>query len=182
MQTRVFTTAMCTLMLAALFSLTSIAGPSATGQGRTLQALDEPRPAPRFELPGIDGKQYKLDGFRGKYLLVNFWAVWCAPCRQEMPSLESAYRQLRGERFEMLAIHVGPSLENAARVSGDLALSFPVAVDERVVLSDWPVRGLPTTYLLDPAGMIIASAIGERDWDSPQMMEALNNFLDQRDR
>lgn len=138
---------------------------------------DEPRPAPEFELPATDGSPHRLSDYRGRYLLVNFWAVWCTPCRREMPSMQRVYEQLGGERFELLAIHVGPSLDGAKRYAEQLGLTFPILVDEDMDLGSWQVLGLPTTFLLDPQGRIIAEAVGERSWDEPEMLEHLVRLM-----
>lgn len=145
-----------------------------------LDPLDEPRQAPEFELPGIDGKVHHLSDYRGRYLLVNFWAVWCPPCRQEMPSMQGAYQELKGQRFEMLAIHVGPSIEDAAKFAEGQLLRFPVVVDDHMDLSGWQVEGLPTTFLVDPEGMIIARAVGEREWDSDEMLAHLRSLMENK--
>lgn len=146
--------------------------------GRTMVVVDAPRPAPDFELPSTDGSSVRLSDFRGKYLLVNFWAVWCTPCRKEMPSMQNSYAQLKGPDFEMLAIHVGPTLEGAAKFASDLGLTFPVLVDQEMDLGSWSVIGLPSTFLVDPEGQIIGEAVGERDWSSPEMLEQLRKLIE----
>lgn len=135
------------------------------------------RTAPGFELPAIDGSVYRLSDFRGRYLLVNFWAVWCSPCRLEMPSMQRAYQRLKSDGFDMIAIHVGPSLDNAKRYAQELGLTFPILVDADMDLGSWQVTGLPTTYLVDPQGNIIAEAVGEREWDDPKVIERLQTLM-----
>jgi len=143
-----------------------------------LAPLAELRAAPAFELPGIDGRAHRYDEYRGRYLLVSFWAVWCAPCLKEMPSMQRAYEQLKSERFELVAVHVGPSLEDAKKFANENQLDFPVLVDESMDLGIWQVLAVPTTYLVDPGGTIVAEAVGDREWDTPQMMDALRGYLD----
>ena len=145
--------------------------------GGDLKPLDTPRSVADFELPGTEGDQHRLTDYRDRYVLVNFWAVWCTPCRREMPSMQRLYEKLRGERFEMLAIHVGPSLDQARTYGQKLRLGFPIAVDTDMVLTDWRVLGLPTSILFDPQGRIIAEAVGERDWDDPQLIRQLEAYL-----
>ena len=142
-----------------------------------LTPLAEPRPAPEFELPGTDGRSHRLEEYRGRFLLVNFWAVWCAPCLKEMPSMQRAYDTLQGERFDLIAIHVGPSLKDAKEFADENHLGFSVLVDESMNLGIWQVLGVPTTYLVGPQGKIVAEAVGEREWDTPQMLEALRGYL-----
>lgn len=154
----------------------SLLGANAYAAKGTLDPV-EPRQAPGFELPDLHGNQQTLDDYRDRYLLVNFWAVWCAPCRAEMPSMQRVYDEYAGENFEMLAIHVGPSAFNAKKFADGLKLSFPILVDEHMALADWKVIGLPTTYLISPEGEIVAQAVGDRAWDSPEMIEALEHYL-----
>jgi len=160
----------CLLLTTLSFTTTSFAAKG------TLQQLD-PRQAPGFELADLDGRTQQLEDYQGKYLLVNFWAVWCAPCRAEMPSMQRVHDQYAGDKFEMLAIHVGPSVEGARQFADSLKLTFPILVDEQMELSDWKVIGLPTTYLIDPQGKIIAQAVGDRAWDSQKMRKALEQYL-----
>ena len=151
-------------------------------QARTLQKLDAPHMAPGFELPGTDGISKRFEDYRGRYLLVNFWAVWCAPCRSEMPAMERLYEKYAGDDFELLAIHVGPSTAGAKRYAESLGLRFPILVDEQMALSDWAVKGLPTTYLIDPQGRIVAQAVGELQWDAPATRKALDGLLGRREQ
>lgn len=143
-----------------------------------MNAYEQPRVAPSFELPSIKGDAQRLSDFQGKYVLVNFWAVWCAPCRKEMPSMQRVYRQLAGERFDLVAIHAGPSVANAKQYAEKLGLEFPVLVDVEMDLGSWQVQGLPTTFLVDPEGQIVAEAIGERDWDDPVLLAWLKQQID----
>lgn len=165
-------------VMLALLTLGLSATLGAASPQKGLTPLTEPRAAPEFELPGIDGRAHRLDEYRGRYLLVNFWAVWCAPCLKEMPSMQRAYEALKGDRFELLAVHVGPSLEDADKFADENHLSFPVLVDESMNLGVWQVLAVPTTYLVDPQGKVIAEAMGDREWDSPQLMQALRAYLD----
>jgi len=91
--------------------------------------------------------------------------------------MQRLYESLRDEPFELLAVHVGPSLEQAASYAEQLGLSFPIAVDSDLSMSDWQVVGLPSTYLLDPEGKVVAEAIGEREWDDPVLSRELKAYL-----
>lgn len=142
-----------------------------------LRREQPPRAVADFELPGIDGQAQRLAELRGRPLLVNFWAVWCGPCREEMPALERAYPRLAERGIGLLAVHVGPSLEQARRYAVQHGLSFPIAVDRDMALADWRVRGLPATYLLDAEGRILASAVGIRAWDSEAVLEYLQGLV-----
>lgn len=144
---------------------------------RTIDVYDEPRPAPEFELPGTDGHTHRLADYRGRYLLVNFWAVWCTPCRKEMPSMQQLHEQLAGEDFDMIAIHVGPGMSGAERFARELGLEFGILVDEEMALGGWNVLGLPTTFLVDRQGRIFAQAVGERDWQDEELLKRLRDLL-----
>lgn len=144
---------------------------------RPMKLLETPRVAPTFDLPATDGTRRSLENYRGRHVLVNFWAVWCAPCREEMPSMQAVYDRLGGDDFTMLAIHVGPSIDGARDFAERLALSFDIVVDEDMGLTDWQVLGLPTTFLLDREGRIVAEAVGERDWNDPGLVEQLKQQI-----
>ncbi len=146
--------------------------------GEGMSPVEPAKAVADFTLPGIDGHQHRLKDLQGKYVLVNFWAVWCAPCRAEMPSLDRAYQQLKGDKFELLAIHAGPSMENAQGYSEELKLMFPILVDEDLELTSWGVRGLPTTFLIDPEGRIVAEAVGERAWDDAAMLKVIKDYME----
>lgn len=144
---------------------------------RPLTLLDEPREAPGFTLPAIDGAQRRLADYHGRYVLVNFWAVWCAPCRKEMPSMQATYEILKGEGLDLVAIHVGPSLEIAREFASRLGLEFDILVDDEMALTDWQVLGLPTTFLVDREGRLVAEAVGERDWGDPVIVRQLQALI-----
>ncbi|AKH19250.1 TlpA disulfide reductase family protein [Sedimenticola thiotaurini] len=146
--------------------------------GESMSPVEPPKAVADFTLPGIDGNQQRLKDLQGKYVLVNFWAVWCGPCRAEMPSLDRAYQQLKGDQFELLAIHAGPSMEHAQGYAEELKLTFPIVVDEDLELTSWGVRGLPTTFLIDPEGRIVAEAVGERVWDDAAMLKVIRDYME----
>lgn len=163
-------TAFCVLLL------------SSAHAGQQLKWLEEPRTAPAFMLPSTDGEERSLDSYRGRYVLVNFWAVWCAPCRKEMPSMQVTYDALREDGLGMVAIHVGPSIANARDFASRLGLEFDIVVDEDMALTEWQVLGLPTTFLVDPEGRIVAEAVGERDWADPAVIDKLRALIGPGDR
>ena len=127
-----------------------------------------------------DGRPVTLRAWRGKTVLVNFWATWCSPCEQEMPSLGALQAGRGGDSFEIVAISVDAS-EDQAYAEGRLAelgaasITFHIAPPENYELVyDSGVRGFPTSILYDPAGNEIARLEGEADWSS---IEAVN-FID----
>jgi peroxiredoxin len=132
-----------------------------------------------FTLPDINGKKVNLSEFRGKVVLLNFWATWCGPCRAEMPSLNNLYNEFKDKGFVVLAVSVDASEKPVKSFEKELKLSFPVLMDKNKAVSfdEYGVLGLPTTFLIDKNGVMIEKIMGEREWDSPQMKEKILKLL-----
>src|SRR3954467_8654021 len=106
---------------------------------------------PRLASQDIAGKPYDLESRRGRVIVVNFWATWCEPCRDEMPSLERLRARLGHRPFEVIAVNVGDSPERVQRFTREVAVSFPILFDrERETARTWQVRGYPTSYVVGP--------------------------------
>ena len=130
--------------------------------------------APQFELRDLDGNVHRMSDYRGKVVVVNFWATWCPPCREEMPSMQRAWEQLSEEDIAMLAINVGEDEDQIFTFTADYPVEFPLLMDQNSeVIQQWPVRGLPTTFVVDPEGRLVYQAIGGRDWDAPDLLAQL---------
>ena len=130
--------------------------------------------APDFEVPDLDGKKTRLSDFRGKVVLVNFWATWCPPCRKEIPSMQRAWKILEKENVMMLAVHIGGSLDKIWTFLTDYEVEFPVLFDARSKSTKgWPIVGLPTSFVVDPQGRIALRAIGGREWDDPELIKEI---------
>ncbi len=139
--------------------------------GAGLTRLPDPPVAPDFALPDIDGNVFRLSAYRGRVLVINFWATWCPPCREEMPSMQRAWEQLEAEGILMLGINVGEDEDTIFQFFADYPVDFPLLLDrDSRVIGQWAVRGLPTTYVVDPAGRIVYRAIGSREWDDPALL------------
>lgn len=139
-----------------------------------------PKPAPPLALQDLDGETHDLIQLRGKVVLVNFWATWCPPCRREMPSMQRLKDALAGEAFEVLAVDVGEDADTIHVFTSqlDVAPAFPILLDTRSrAMQAWKVAGLPTTYLVDKQGRIVASAIGGREFDHPALVAAIRALL-----
>lgn len=135
-------------------------------------ALPGSRAGSAFALEDMHGNTHTLADYRGKVVVVNFWATWCPPCIKEMPSLERAWKQWRGEGIQVLAINMG---DLPAAIEGFLQrypVTFPVLLDKDVTVAKaWRVRGLPSTFIVDANGQRVWQAIGEREWDDPALLE-----------
>ncbi|MCB1853139.1 MAG: TlpA family protein disulfide reductase [Gammaproteobacteria bacterium] len=128
--------------------------------------------APDFVLHDLDGNSYRLSDHRGSVLIVNFWATWCPPCRAEMPSMQRAWEQLQKEGIVMLGIDVGESEDTVLQFTANYPVEFPLLLDQEAqVTGEWPVVGLPTTFVVDTEGRISYRAIGGREWDDPELLD-----------
>ena len=118
------------------------------------------RPAPNFTLKTVDGKIVSLKDFQGKVVLINFWATWCPPCREELPLFEEVYEKYKDRGFVVLAINTDPeNLKDFLKEFG-VKLTFPILVGDDKILDLYPVRGLPTSFLVDREGRIVKVRLG----------------------
>ena len=153
-------------------ALTFAASPAADRQ--TLTPAQQPAPAPEFTLPDLDGKSHTLADYRGKVVVLNFWATWCPPCRYEMPAMQRAWEKVRDEDIVFIAVDVGEDSDTVFTFLADYPVEFPLLLDEQAkVVEQYPVTGLPTTYIIDPQGRITHRAVGGREWDDPGLLDSL---------
>lgn len=134
--------------------------------------------APDFNLRDPNGGISGLSGYRGNLVLLNFWATWCAPCRQEMPSMEQLSRSFGGQGFAVVAVN---QRENAALVNKfmkthGLNFTTPLDTDGRVAAA-YRVYGIPVTYLIDGNGQAIGMKSGPKDWASREVVEAFRKLV-----
>lgn len=171
-------TALAACGLAALTARSALA--AETTQDQSLSVVKPARPAPDFTLEDLDGKPHRLSDYRGKVVLVNFWATWCPPCRAEMPSIEKLVLSLKNKPFAALALDQGESLNQVFAFMGQLdpAPTFPVLLDGKSAAAHaFGVMGIPTSYLIDPHGNIVRQAVGGRDFDTPAMRQLIESLM-----
>jgi peroxiredoxin len=109
--------------------------------------------APDFTLKSNSGKNIKLNEYRGDVVMINFWASWCGPCRQEMPALEQLYSKYKDLGFVILGVNIDEDSSKAVSMLSKIPVSFPVLFDSSKKVSDmYGVSAMPTTYLLDRDG------------------------------
>ena len=149
------------LLISALISINFVA----FSQNRTLPKVD----LKTLENAIINSSEFENDG---NPIVISFWATWCNPCKVEMPLLEKLHQTLKGDKFTVLGLHVGPGPENIEEFKKLMPMSFPIYVDMELEVN-WGVPGLPTTFLLNPEGKLIYRAVGKREFAS----EAMINFL-----
>lgn len=117
-------------------------------------------PAPDFELTDLSGEQIQLSDYRGQTVLLNFWATWCGPCRLEMPAFQSRADQFSGE-LAILAVNNAENPTDVQSFVDELGLSFDILLDPNAEVQRlYQVRGYPTTFIIDPEGVIRAQKIG----------------------
>lgn len=140
--------------------------------------IDEKLVAPSFTLKDINGKEVKLEDHRGKIVFLNFWATWCPPCRDEMPSMEKLHTEFKERDFAMLAVDLREGAKKVRAFKERFKLNFPILLDfdGRVGLS-YGIRSIPTTYLIDREGHVIGGALGARDWASKEAFELIDHLL-----
>ena len=142
--------------------------------------LKAPIPAKNFSLSDTDENTHQLSDLSGKVIVVNFWAVWCPPCREEMPSLERLRRKLAGKPVAVLAINQGEDAEQILSYLWGLdpVPEFPILLDSDMKVSaNWGVTGLPTTYIIDKKGNIVYRMIGGREFDHPEIVKVIDKLL-----
>ncbi|MDP2834082.1 MAG: TlpA disulfide reductase family protein [Pseudomonadota bacterium] len=164
--------------MACLALLLGVFDPAAAGEttfadlarAAGMEAYAVPLKAPNFELRGLAGETRSKRDYRGRVVLLNFWASWCPPCREEFPSLERLQQALGGRDFTVLAIAVADSETAVGRFLEGRRPAFDVLLDdERKTAADYRSPGVPVTYLLDRQGRLLAGKTGPRQWDGPEM-------------
>jgi cytochrome c-type biogenesis protein len=111
--------------------------------------------APDFTLAGDDGQTYQLSALRGQPVLVNFWASWCVPCREEMPAFEQAFQQY-GDGLTILAVGYGEDIAQIGEYRAEMEVNFPLLSDQDMAVGDsFGVKGLPSTFVIGPDGRIV---------------------------
>jgi thiol-disulfide isomerase/thioredoxin len=122
---------------------------------------------PPLALQDLAGRSHDLAQYRGKVVLVNFWATWCEPCRAEMPSMDRLRRSLDGQPFEVLAVNLAEPVSRIEKFVASMPLGFPLLLDrDSAVARAWKARVLPASYLVGADGRIRYVVLGELDWSA----------------
>jgi peroxiredoxin len=121
-----------------------------------------------FTLPGLDGKPVSLKDFRGKVVFLNFWATWCKPCEDEMPSIEALYNGLKGQQFEIVAVSIdSDKVDTVKKYVAKFGLTFRVLHDKGGKIKElYKTTGVPETFIIDQNGVIAEKIWGPRDWSN----------------
>ncbi|GMQ34984.1 TlpA disulfide reductase family protein [Algoriphagus taiwanensis] len=142
-----------------------------------LRALSVGQPAPEIELPNPDGKLVKLSDLRGKYVLIDFWAAWCKPCRQENPNVVRLYNQYKDKGFEVFGVSLDRTKEDWVKAIAEDQLTWTQVSDLKyfnsVAAETYQIQAIPATYMIDPDGKIIA-----KDLRGPSLENKLAELFD----
>jgi cytochrome c biogenesis protein CcmG, thiol:disulfide interchange protein DsbE len=136
------------------------------------------RPAPALALPLAGGGEVDLAQHRGQVVLVNFWATWCEPCREEMPSMEALRASMQGRPLVVLAVNVGESARVARGFGDKVSLRFPLLLDrDTKTTKAWGARVLPASFVVGPDGRIRYSCLGAIDWAAAPVKSAIERLM-----
>lgn len=159
------------------------AGKGATAAPPNFVMSEAPKPLPELQFTDSEGKSLSLTDFKGKVMLLNIWATWCAPCRKEMATLDRLQAALGGPNFVVLPVSIDrKGMEAVTKFyaeTGIQHLSRYVAPAANQVLDTLGVWGLPATFLVDDQGNELGRLIGPTEWDSPEMLAFLATIVAQ---
>jgi len=156
--------------------------PETTNLRKGLVAITSEIDLPQLENPDLEGNSKRLQDYAGKVVIVNFWASWCPPCLEEIPSMVEFYRQYRtdGSALELLAISVGESVDEVNRFLATTPLPFPILMDsDGDSARSWKVFTYPTTVVLDRQGRVAAGSVGVVDWNLDETRAVVDQLLEQ---
>jgi thiol-disulfide isomerase/thioredoxin len=147
-----------------------------------VQKSHEKKEAPAFSLKGLDGNPVSLRDFRGRPVLITFWATWCASCQEEMPILEKFSEGKRDQLMILLIAIDGERKKAVQTIVGKNKVTLPVLLLlKEKVMDQYGVRGwVPQTYLIDQEGMLVGKVIGQRDWSSPEAWSCMKELFSLR--
>ena len=143
---------------------------------------------PKFSLKNIAGQELSLEKYKGKVVLLNFWASWCAPCIQEIPLLNELYTKTSRDNFEILAIAVNDNIDNLNKTVQNLHMQFPILLDPNAQVSTkYKVNGFPESFLVDKAGDLalvlddkkgepVFRVVGPREWSAPHYLDQITKL------
>jgi peroxiredoxin len=138
-------------------------------------------PAPALTLKDLEGGTHRLADYRGKVVLINFWATWCGPCRDEMPSIQRLKNHLSGKPFVVLAVNLDEPESRIRKFLSEMKLDFPILLDpERKTARAWQARILPASFIVGADGKIRYSLVGEINWDHEHIVTRISELLPAR--
>jgi len=160
-----------------VLALVAVTGCDTGGLGKP-ERIEIGKPMPDFTLKDAAGKEWQLSSLRGKVVLVNFWATWCQPCRDELPSLVALNKTMAGKEFQMLAVAFNDDVDMADSFAKRYGGTFPVLGNPpEDLIKAYMITGVPETFIVDPQGILRYKLIGPYEWDSPDMLKIITGFM-----
>ncbi|MCL4477887.1 MAG: redoxin domain-containing protein [Deltaproteobacteria bacterium] len=154
---------------------------NASGEGSNLpnnQGPVENENAPDFKLPTVENKIVNLSSYRGKVVLLNFWATWCPPCKMELPSMERLSEKLKGQPFVILGVNVDESNPDHVKTFiQKMGITFPILIDNGSVSNEYRVNGIPITFIIRKDGTIYDIVNGARSWDKNSYVNVFKKLI-----
>lgn len=138
----------------------------------------EGRPAPDFALKSSTGENLRLSEYRGDVVMINFWATWCGPCRQEMPLLDGLYQRYQRVGFNLLGVNIDDDSRRAMRMIEELGVNFPVLFDAaKKVSEEYDVEAMPMTFLVDREGTVRYVHYGYKPGYEDKYLDQIRSLL-----
>ena len=167
----------CTILALAAVLATTLSASHAAAAASVLAPMNR-EPAPPLVLKDIHGAAHDLAQYRGKVVLINFWATWCEPCRQEMPSMQRLRDKLSGKSFVVLAVNVAEPDARVRRFLEETRLDLPVLMDaNKTVTRGWGVRVMPTSFIVGLDGRLRYRVTGDIDWSADAVIGTISQLL-----
>lgn len=134
--------------------------------------------APDFELEDIDGEAFDLKSTRGQWVFLHFWASWCGPCREEMPTIQVLSETIDEDKLHFVLVNTAEDEDTIFMFLGSVATNLTSMMDQDGQVTEiWKPRGLPTTFLIDPDGRVRYQAIGGREWDQEIYVQFIKSLI-----
>lgn len=141
--------------------------------------LEKGNLAPDFELTTLDGRKVKLSDYRGKKVILNFWATWCPPCRAEIPDMDKFYSSYKDKDIVILGVNLTKAEQDQTSVKSfikEYRVTYPIPLDkESLVAEMYQVSAIPTSYIIDPQGTIIQKIVGPMDFETMKSLLSISN-------
>ncbi len=138
-------------------------------------------PLPDFTLSDLQGRTHTLSSYRGRVVMVNFWATYCGPCIKEMPSMQRLKEKMKGKPFTILSVDMAEEKHDvqAFLTQHQIKIDFPVLLNpEGDVVEQWMIAAVPTTFILDPKGTIRYALFGGIEWDKQDVIQTLSGLIE----
>lgn len=134
-----------------------------------------------FTLPDLSGKPIKLSDYRGKVVMLNFWATWCPPCRSEMPTMQKLHEKMAQKPFAIVAVNLERGAgDEVRRFVAKNGYTFKVLLDDQGEISSrYSIYSIPTTFIIDKKGKVVDKLIGARDWLSDDNVKTWSKLIEE---